>query len=175
MPYLFAAVAAVVILGLAFITLRRLSSIHSASGRGEESFPFRKKDYLLSKAERSFYEVLLRSIGNDHVVFAKVRLLDLLWLPKGTANAQSHRNRVQSKHVDFVLCQRASLTPVLVVELDDASHEAPSRQHRDMLVDRVLASAGLPVLHVPAKPGYVQAELITQINQAIPAGIAARP
>src|SRR5713101_3637149 len=81
-----------------------------------ENLPYRKKDYLLTPAERSFYEVLQRVAGDSMQVFAKVRLVDLVWLPKGTQNRQAHLNRVLSKHVDFVLCNRQTVSPVLVVE-----------------------------------------------------------
>src|SRR5688500_3263755 len=101
-------ILAIVIIGL--IALRLLQRHLDASRPQQPAgpLPYRRKDYLLTKAERSFYEVLRLSLANDPdlIIFAKVRLLDLLWLPKGTAKAQSHRNKVQSKHVDFVICER---------------------------------------------------------------------
>lgn len=157
----------IVLLGAVLIVLKRVTASHGRHTTGQDQPPFRKADYLLSKAERSFYEVLVRSVGSEYVVFAKIRLLDLLWLPKGTSNAQSWRNRVQSKHVDFVLCRRDILSPVLAIELDDASHERRDRQERDALVDQVLSSAGLPMLRVPAKGGYAQAELVQRIREKI--------
>jgi hypothetical protein len=66
--------------------------------------PYQKKWYLLSPAERDFYEALRQAVGNRYLIFAKVRLLDLLWLPQNLSNRQTHMNRVQAKHVDFVLC-----------------------------------------------------------------------
>jgi hypothetical protein len=135
------------------------------------ALPYRRKDYLLSKAERSFYEVLRQALGEgDTLVFAKVRLLDLLWLPKGTAKAQSHRNRVQSKHVDFVLCDRRELRPQLVIELDDKSHEEEERQGRDAFVDRALVAAGLPILHLSARRTYSTRELLGQVRSAMATG-----
>src|ERR1700752_312435 len=105
-----------------------------------ENSPYRKKDCLLTPAERSFYEVLQRVAGDDMQVFAKVRLVDLVWLPKGTQNRQAHLNRVMSKHVDFVLCNRKTVSPVLVIELDDSSHNMSHRQGRDAVVNDILHS-----------------------------------
>ncbi len=129
--------------------------------------PFRRKDYLLTKAERSFYETLLTTLQGSLIVFPKVRLLDLVWLPKGTEHVQSHRNTVQSKHVDFVLCDRQALKPLLVIELNDASHDSASRKERDQLVANVLAAAGIAMLTVRARQGYVMTELRRQIEAAI--------
>jgi hypothetical protein len=131
------------------------------------ALPYRKKDYLLTAAERSFYEVLCGVVDGQLLVFAKVRLADLVYMPKGTANRQTHFNRIQSKHVDFVLCTRDKLSPVLVIELDDASHEEESRRDRDTFVDAALTAAGMPILHVPAERTYVPADLAAAIQQKL--------
>ena len=129
--------------------------------------PYRRRDYLLSTAERSFYAVLCNVLDGQLLVFAKVRLADLVYMPKGTANRQAHFNRIQSKHVDFVLCTRDKLSPVLVIELDDASHEEESRRDRDTFVDAALTAAGLPILHITAQRAYVPAELAAAIQQKL--------
>ena len=103
--------------------------------------------------------MLYAAAGKDLLVFAKVRLLDVLWVPKTIRDRQSHLNRVMSKHVDFVLCDRRTVAPVLVIELDDSSHEIPNRAERDAFVDAALRSTGLAVLRVPVRRSYVASEL----------------
>ncbi len=76
-----------------------------------------------------------------------------------SANA-SFRNKIDRKHVDFVLCDPHTMRPLVGIELDDATHGRVSRQARDEFVDEVLAAAGLflerpiaiavvPVIEVP--------------------------
>jgi very-short-patch-repair endonuclease len=77
-------------------------------------------------------------------------------------------NRVNRKHVDFVLCEPQYLKPMIVVELDDGSHEADERMERDALVDQVLLAAQIRIVHVPAAKGYVVNE-ISKLIQANPA------
>ncbi len=132
-----------------------------------DNLPYRKKEYLLTPAERSFYEVLKRVTGDDIQVFAKVRLADLIWLPKGTKNRQTYLNRILSKHVDFVLCNRETVSPVLVIELDDSSHNMGHRQDRDTVLNEILHSAGLPFLRIPAKHSYAPSELSELIRNEI--------
>jgi very-short-patch-repair endonuclease len=134
---------------------------------GATPLPYRRKDYLLTKAERSFYGALQQAAGNEHLIFAKIRVADLLYMPKGTQRRQSHFNRIQAKHIDFVLCDRDNIRPILAIELDDSSHAAASRQSRDQFVDEALRAAGLPLLRVPCKTGYNVVELQSQIHAAI--------
>lgn len=113
-----------------------------------EKFPYRKKDYLLTVAERKFYDVLKPIAEQQNlVIFSKVRLEDLLWLPHGTLNRLRWRGYVRSRSLDFVLCDKQVLRPVLVIELDDSSHNRPDRIDRDNLIDHIFSDAGLPILH----------------------------
>jgi very-short-patch-repair endonuclease len=131
------------------------------------ALPYRRKDYLLTAAERSFFGVLSNAVGSEFYIFPKVRLADLVFLPKGTANRQSHLNRVTAKHVDFVLCEPQKITPVLVIELDDASHDRQDRQSRDAFVDDALRAAGLPIIRVAARQSYSQSEISKLIQQQL--------
>jgi hypothetical protein len=129
--------------------------------------PYRRKDYLLSQAERAFFVALQQAVGREYVLFAKVRLLDLVWLPKGTESRQGHMNRVQSKHVDFVVCSRDVLRPLVAIELDDRSHDADDRRQRDVFVDIALRAAGLPLVRFPCRANYDVQEVASRIAGAI--------
>jgi len=158
---------ALVVVVAAVVVPLILKQIGGGRPAAAANLPYRKKDYLLTAAERSFYEVLCSVLDGQLLVFTKVRLADLVYMPKGTANRQAHFNRIQSKHVDFVLCTRDKLSPVLVIELDDASHEEEARRDRDTFVDAALTAAGLPILHIPAQRSYVPAELVAAIQQKL--------
>jgi hypothetical protein len=60
---LIALIVIVTILAILAATAQRFTS------RAEQSFPFAKRKYFFSAAERSFYEVLRRLVP-EHVVFA---------------------------------------------------------------------------------------------------------
>lgn len=135
------------------------------SGRAgaPESLPYEKRRWLFSKAEKSFYLVLRGCVPEGYVLFAKVRLSDVLNVASGTANRQSHANRIDRKHVDFLICDQQWLEPRLAIELDDRSHERDARRERDSFLERACAAAGLKLLRVPARGAYDQRALRTMI------------
>lgn len=148
--------------------------------RGAEApaakLPFRRKDFFFSKSEVSFYRVLVQAVGQNHIIFAKVRLRDLLLeLPRNTEGRQSLINRIDRKHVDFVLCDPRQVRPILAIELDDSSHARDDRIERDAWIDRVLRDAGLPILRVPAGRGYVVDDLRRRIAETIDAAPSSSP
>ena len=48
--------------------------------------------------------------------------------------------------MDFTVCDE-KLNVLLILELDDSSHDAQNRKKRDAFVDAVLEGAGYTVLH----------------------------
>ena len=142
--------------------LRRLTPIV------KPGLPYDKVPSILTPAEHRFYEALQTAArSEDLTVFTKVRLADLVQVRRGAENWQAHQNRIQQKHVDFVLCSASRLAPVLVVELDDRSHQLPRRQERDALVERIFAAVDLPILRIPAARQYGSDQLAAQIRGRI--------
>ena len=76
-------------------------------------------------------------------------------------------NRISAKHVDFLICAAAGLSPILAIELDDKSHKRPDRQSRDAFIDQALAAAEIPVVHVKAQRSYNLEEVQALIAEAI--------
>jgi hypothetical protein len=135
-------------------------------------WPYRQRDDFLSPAELPFYRVLVLVVDSRYVICPKVRLADLVHTVE--RNDRANMNRIIQKHVDFVLCEKESMKPILVIELDDKSHARADRRERDELVDAVFESAQLPLLHVRAVARYVPQDLRAQIEQALSSTPASR-
>lgn len=136
---------------------------------GSRKFPYQSLKFLLSKAERSFYGVLVQAIGNSGLVFSKVRVADVITPQKGFNGSDRQRafNAISSKHFDFVICDPDDCSFKLAIELDDSSHGLAKAQKSDNLLNGACESAGLPLLRIKAAKGYVVADLRRQVEEAI--------
>jgi hypothetical protein len=150
---------------LALLILARLVMVLSRKSGGSETHPYESQKVLLSPAERSFMGVLQPALGPEFLPCPKVRLADVIRVSKGLSrSANKHAfNRIQSKHVDFVLCRKSDFSIAAVLELDDQTHQRQSRAARDAFVDLALAAAGIPILHVKAQAHYEPQALSTQL------------
>jgi hypothetical protein len=128
---------------------------------------FERADSLLTNGEQAFLPTLEEAVGNRFRIAMKVRLADLVPVRGNGSAAQTARNQVNPKHVDFVLCTNDRVKPVLVIELDDATHRRPDRQSRDAFVDACLESVGLPIFHVPCRRAYDVRQLAADIQARI--------
>lgn len=143
--------------------LLRLLGLRIGAGAGEPQLPYRLRDDFLSHAERSFYGVLVSVVADQAVICPKVRLSDVLYVVNRRDNV-GHANRIDRKHVDFLLCRPDTMQPILAVELDDSSHNRPDREERDALVDAAFQAAGLQLIRFTARRQYSQQDVATTIQ-----------
>jgi hypothetical protein len=130
--------------------------------------PYLKKHFLLTRAEKDFYDVLLKVVGSEYATFSKVRMADLFFLPSMDNRSYYHYfGKIKAKHVDFLLCDKDKVEPLLAIELDDSSHSREDRIERDAFVDKLFEEAKLPILHIRAAASYDENELLNRIKSAI--------
>lgn len=160
---------------------KRGSSDSAGEPDEEPTYRYIARDTLLSPAEISFHGVLRMSLekmtqllGKQQVplLLIKVRLADVLQVDKaataGDRSAQqSAHNKIDRKHVDFLVCHPETTRPLLAIELDDLSHNRRDRRDRDDFVDAAFHTAQLPILHIPAAASYDPAELTRKIAKAM--------
>ena len=121
---------------------------------------------LLTDEEQRFYALLrpeAERAGLD--LLAKVRIADFISVAPGLEQDQWKRYyaKIQSKHVDFLLTDRQTLAPRLLIELQTSDAcRMPSVLEQEMFIDCMCRSAGLPILHIRGTEDWDQ-----QIAQAI--------
>lgn len=107
----------------------------------------RKSDFFFNKPEREFFILLQEIINGKFIIFSKVRILDLLKVSTDKSHYLKYKNKIQAKHVDFVICDNVWFKPLLALELDGSSHSRADRIERDVFVDEAFNSAGFPIIH----------------------------
>lgn len=151
------------VVAIIFIILKRRYFLRRTGGYYE----YRKKEFLMTRAEHECFDALMTAVGDKYYVFPQVHLSDILdhqVKGQGWQGARSHINR---KSVDFVLCDKSYISPKLAIELDDKSHERQNRIERDAEVERILKEAGLPLLRLNNHGSFVSSELLQEINRSL--------
>ena len=151
------------------------------AGPPSDSATFRVREGVLSPGERAFLPVLREAVQllaksrqlPPPLVLASVRIAEVLEIAtKQSENRslwQTVHNKITRKQFDFVLCDPDTTRPLLAVELNDRSHERADRKERDEFVNQACASAGLPILHVPAAGRYDSQTLARDIGNLLSA------
>lgn len=124
--------------------------------------PYALRDDFLSPAEFSFFRVLRLVVKDQAIICAKVNLADIFFVVRPNEN-QTYRNKIDRKHVDFLLCDPKTMKPLAGLELDDSSHKRANRVERDVFVDEVFEVASLPLIRIPARTAYDPNALAAQL------------
>lgn len=123
-----------------------------------------QKKFLLTRNEYQAYKSLKIILDKyQMIVCPKVRLLDIIE-PINGDHYKGALGKIQSKHVDFVICDK-NLYVQGILELDDNSHNLPERQERDQFVDAALRNVGYKVIRVRYVTEETIKELLPKITQ----------
>jgi predicted RNA-binding Zn-ribbon protein involved in translation (DUF1610 family) len=131
-------------------------------------YPYLVRGDFLSPAEQSFYLVLKSVVSDWALICPKVALGDLFYAKsKDPSRYRTFTNRIDRKHVDFLLCDPKTVQPIVGIELDDKSHQRNDRRARDEFVEMVFVAAKLPLVRVPVRQSYSASELSSLLRQHI--------
>ena len=137
------------------IALARKGVFTKGRAVGSHHWPvFPKK--VLTPVEQQFYHRLIRAFP-DHVVLAQVAFSQLVGVKKGE-NFAAIWNRYNRLTADFVLCTK-DFRAVAVLELDDRSHDNPSRMDADRRKAAICEAAGIPLHRLNVNPLPNETEL----------------
>jgi Protein of unknown function (DUF2726)/Topoisomerase DNA binding C4 zinc finger len=132
-------------------------------------YPYSIRDDFLSPAEHSFFMVLKSVVSDSAWISIKVGLGDLFYAKSSDGSKyRTYTNKIDRKHVDFLLCDPKTVHPIVGLELDDKSHQRSDRQARDEFVENVFRAAKLPLVRIPVKHSYSVKELQEILKPYLP-------
>lgn len=149
----FASVAVISLLG------KKKGSTEKVSKK-DDQLTFKKR-LLFTETESHFYRVLLPLVPEGFFILPKVGLWAIV-----KNEQRAGWSKISQKQCDFVIFKDGILPePVLVIELDDRSHNKVSAQKRDEAKDAILSSAGISSLRVPVQKDYDVVFLAEEIRR----------
>ena len=111
---------------------------------------------VMSRAESRFYDFLKDVLTAQFLIETKTPLSDVVarhgWLENGLYRMHKWG------HVDFLVLDPMTKSPLLAIELDDVRHGLPERQERDRRKDELLRRANIKLLRFRAGKFWGEAE-----------------
>ncbi len=127
---------------------------------GKREYPYLLRDDFLSLAEQNFCLVLKNTVADRALISPKVGLGDLFYVKSNDQSKyRTYTNKIDRKHVDFLLCDPKTVKPLVGIELDDKSHQKSDRKERDEFVEMVFKAAKLPLIRIKVQRAYSTKEL----------------
>lgn len=104
----------------------------------------------------------------EHIVLAQVQVSRVLGVKKGF-KFHEWNNRINRLSYDFVVCGKDS-TVLAAIELDDKSHELPSRAETDKKKEKAKLAANVQIIrwHVKSLPDHAAIQAAFAKQQSKP-------
>ncbi len=155
-----------IIIGVLVVAVK-IFDLPIGQDKKKSTYRYQRKDYFMTPAEHKFFDILVALLGDRYYVFPQVHLSTILDNKVKGQNWRGAFRHIDEKSVDFVICDKAYIKPLLAIELDDSSHERAGRQDRDAEVERIFKEVGLPLLRLANQNQYNKDEIRNQIFQAL--------
>jgi hypothetical protein len=143
--------------------------LQPGSGQSSEAekYHYKVKEYFMSRPEHELYDLLVQLFGFKYHIFAQVHLSTILDQKVVGQNWQAAFRHVNGKSVDYVVCDKAYIKPLLAIELDDGSHDDEDRIARDEEVERILEEAQLPLLRLDNHGQFDRLGIYQKVSAAL--------
>lgn len=112
---------------------------------------FNRRKFLFDVAsELNFYKILMELYGNNYRIFAQVQYSHLVEPKKSLSFVESrkYRNMIDRKSADFVICDKDTIAPILVIELDGSVHSQAKVRINDEFKNEITKVVDLPLLRI---------------------------
>jgi hypothetical protein len=120
-------------------------------------------------AQQAFYNAIQAALAGEYYLFTNINVADVLGVVAGnTLATQVALNHLVAKQFDFVVCDKAKLMPVCVIDFGNAV---------DAQLKSVCESAQLPLVSFSAQASYdsqlLRAKILSVINvKHLPVGMS---
>ena len=111
------------------------------------------RKHLVTNYEHLYLEKLRKWFSQDYHIYCQVSVGSALMIDSEVSSLPQIKRltfaqKCHNMSFDFILVNKANDQVVCAIELDDSSHLAEARQHRDRRLDLVCLAAQLPLFHI---------------------------
>ncbi len=156
------------------VVISALKANRGGGSRTSKGFQFARKAPFMRQDEIELYDRLVMALRNAHV-FPQVAMSAFV---QHKGKTREGRNQFSQKYVDYLVCERKTLRPLYVIELDGASHGSEKAKRRDAQKNEVLASAGIPIKRYTSKDvdfTVILSDYVSVVSPAVPDSRASEP
>ena len=165
-----ALIAAVFILAGVLLSSRIKRLPFLPSKKEEIHQAYERRASLLVSTERSFLDTLEGALDDRYRIYVKIRLADILQVPETTPPRERRKaeEAVNRQCVDFLVCERESMSILGAVMLD-ADDEEPTEERRrlEFQLETALSLAGIPLIRFPARSSYDPSEVRIETSRSL--------
>lgn len=130
---------------------------------------YKRRGHFLRDADRAMFDALRQALGQAYHVFAKVKLSELVEPQSESGNRvhQLHWIKVHRQTIDFLVCRRHDLEPLVAIRVLPKAEYARRGLAAQDVMDTVLRDIGFPKVTLVEKKSYDPEDLKKKLKIAL--------
>lgn len=117
--------------------------LKSKNNTEQQNKPLYNKKRLMTDIEKYFYNIITKHFNDKYIVVPQVNLASIVNKEK------KYKNEYQNelfRNLDFGIFDKETTSPLLMIEINDKTHNYKKRQYRDIKVKEILNTANINLI-----------------------------
>lgn len=131
----------------------------------DNEYLYELKDSLVTKSELSYIQAIKDNLPEKYILQPQINLSAII---KRTDNSYYHNELF--RNIDAGIFDKETYKPLVLIEINDDSHNRPDRRSRDVKVKMICEEAGIPLITFWTKYGvnvdYINRTVKTALEQS---------
>ena len=123
--------------------IQKILSNREQNNEIKENYKIYEKKGLVTNCENYFYNIIEKNFGNNYKIQVQIPLSSVIH--KNKDFPQQYQNELY-RTIDIGIFTKNTLKPLLLIEINDASHNEERRKYRDYKVRRICEEAGIKLI-----------------------------
>lgn len=138
----------IIVIIIAIVILEELTKKSKPQNNTCNFNAYKLRNSIVTDREMKLYKQLQKELPAKYIICPKVGVKDFVQITE-KKDYMKHFGHISQKHIDYLICEKENLKPVLGIELDDRSHQRENRKKRDEFVNTLYENIGLRILRIP--------------------------
>lgn len=122
------------------------------------------KKSIMTENEKYFYNIFNKHFSKDYLILPQVNLATII--NKNKEFEKQYQNEL-NRNIDFGIFDKENLTPLLLIEINDNSHNRKDRIKRDYKVKEICKNANLNLITFYTKYSNKENYIVNRINEEL--------
>lgn len=153
----------ILLLLLAALIIATLLILNRKVPKQHTEYKYKSNGKLLTQSELVFFQSLLPIIPPNMYLLSKVKLQDFIKPAGNGKSTYGAKQKINRKHVDFLLIEKSTSRILGVIELDGDSHQAANQKEKDSFLEKTLQQAEIPLKRIKVQKEYDQDTLRDEV------------
>lgn len=165
MDFIYGLIGIAVICLVVYLIIKKFKPKNNSKNKNQSSKTKYQSKQLMSEYEKYFYEILSKNFAQDYIIMPQVNLASIIEKIKDFP--KQYQNELY-RNIDFGIFDKTTMKPLLLIEINDKTHNQPDRIKRDLKVKEICNQANIKLItfytKYENKPNYIVSRIKKELE-----------